>query len=219
MKPHVRFLTAMAFWLVSLPACARADDAYFLIMFGAQRDAIQPKYTHTFAAFVRAACVGQLEVHTISWLPADLDVRVLACRPERGRNVELHETIQWALSNDERVFMWGPYQIDPELYCRAVRQCQVLDSGEVRYKAVDSFHDSARVSNCIHAVSSIIAGYRVRVLSPMWGERASWYVLRRMKPWIVDPRQVYLGVATDIGLDEYPIVRRRFEDPRSGLGR
>jgi hypothetical protein len=211
----------MSFLLLFLPGRAHGDDLYFLIMFGAQRDAIQLRYTHTFATFIRARGCGtsyQLEVHTISWLPATLDVRPFALRPECGRNLGLHETIRWCLSNDERVSMWGPYRITADLYARAVQQCQLLDSGQVRYKADDSFHKSSRVSNCIHAVSSIDTGYRLRVVSPEWGETASWYVLRRMEPCILDVCYVYPTIATSLGLDAYPLVHRPFHNPRSGPG-
>ena len=61
----------------------------------------------------------------------------------------------------------GPYRIDAELYCRAVRQVALLESGQVLYKANDVGYPSDRVSNCIHAVSSISEGYRLRVASPL----------------------------------------------------
>jgi hypothetical protein len=113
--------------------------------------------------------------------------------------------------------MWGPYQIDPELYFRAVNQVNLLQSGQVRYKAVDSGYPTARVSNCIHAISSIAEGYRVRVLSPGWGETASYTILRQFRPWILDDCRTHPWVGTALGLDCYPIIYRDFEHPRSGL--
>src|SRR5438128_2392787 len=44
--------------------------------------------------------------------------------------------------------MWGPYRIDPDLYCRALKQIALLDSGDVKYKAGDALHFSDRVCNC-----------------------------------------------------------------------
>lgn len=212
------------FVLLGVPHGAHAEEFYYLLMFGAQRDAMQPQYAHTFATFVKATGQGpclanyHLETHTISWLPATLNIRLFARRAECGRNVGLDDTIHWALSNGERVSFWGPYRITPGLYCRALRQCALLDSGHVRYKAIDSFHAADRVSNCIHAVSSVVDGYRLRVLSPEWGETASWYVLRRMEPYIIDVCQVYPCIATKLGLDQYPLVHRCYENPRTGLG-
>ena len=81
----------------------------------------------------------------------------------------------------------------------------------------DSFHDRHKVSNCIHAVSSVDRGYRLWVISPEWGETASWFVLKRMKPWLLDGDQIYLCIASRLGLDSYPLARRPLENPRTGL--
>ncbi|HZU36824.1 MAG TPA: hypothetical protein VFA18_12975 [Gemmataceae bacterium] len=223
MRKHSLGLACVALLSVLFaPAAVRADEFYYLVMFSAQRDALEAQYAHTFATFVKATGQGPclanyaIEAHTISWLPATLDIHLWA-RPECGRNVGLQETIRWALSNCERVSMWGPYRIQPCLYARAVRQCALLESGRVCYKALDSFHNTSRVSNCIHAVSDVVEGSRLRVLSPEWGDTASWYVLRRMEPCIIDVCQVYPCIATQLGLDAYPLVRRPFENPRSGL--
>src|SRR5204863_1128531 len=127
-----------------------------------------------------------IEAHTISWLPANLKIRFLALLPEPGHNFDLHETLRFVLNDCQRVSLWGPYQINCDLYQLACKQIQLLQSGEVRYKAVDSGYPSNRVSNCIHALSSIVDGYRVRVLSPGWGETASYTILQRYRPWIID---------------------------------
>jgi hypothetical protein len=113
--------------------------------------------------------------------------------------------------------MWGPYRIDRDLYCRALRQIAVLESGRIGYKAIDSGYPTAVASNCIHAISSIAGGYRLRVFSPSFGETASYYITRRLEPWIINPEQTHPWVATRLGLDSYPILRRDLENPRSGL--
>jgi hypothetical protein len=209
--------------LLACAAAARADEAYFLMVFGSQQTPNNPNYAHSWATFVRAAGEGPcppaaaLEAHTISWLPASLIIRTRALHPECGHNFDLHPTVRYVLHNDERVSMWGPYSIDRELYCRALRQVGLLESGEVRYKAVDAGYPSDRVSNCIHAVSSITEGYRLRVLSPGWGEPASYFITRELEPWIVDCDQhKYKWVSTALGLDCYPIIHRDLENPRSG---
>jgi hypothetical protein len=63
-----------------------------------------------------------LEAHTISWLPANGIVRTRALCPEPGRNFELHDTVKRAIATFERVSMWGAYQIEKDLYCRAWRK-------------------------------------------------------------------------------------------------
>src|SRR5947207_11522672 len=129
--------------LVLQPTPAHAGEASYLLMFGSQRIPNNPDYAHSFATFVRASWPGDapcppvgalLEAHTISWLPQKLPVRACALLPECGRNYGLHETIQDALCERERVSVWGAYLIEPELFCRAVRQVGLLNSGRVRYK-------------------------------------------------------------------------------------
>src|SRR4051794_244283 len=207
--------------LVPAPA-ARAEEFYYLLVFGSQRTPREARYAHTFGTFVKATGWGpcgdvySLEAHTVSWLPRTLEVRVRALRPEPGVNLGLHETIRYALGNGERISLWGPYRIDRELYCLALSQIRLLESGQVRYKAVDTGHHSDRVSNCIHALSSIAEGYRLRVISPAWGETASYAVLRRLLPWVLDGACTYPWVASRLGLDAYPLIRRPLAPPRSG---
>ena len=205
----------------ALPVATRAADAYYLLMFGSQQVPNNPKYSHTFATFVHASWPGpargpaRLEVFTISWMPENGDIRPLALLPECGRNYELHETLRHVFWNRERVSLWGPYQIDSELYCRAVNQVRLLESGRVRYKANDFGYPSDRVANCLHAVSSITGGERVRVLRAGWGESASYVALREFDPWIIDCNRIHTWVGKALGMDCYPIIYRDWEDPRS----
>lgn len=200
-----------------------AGEAYYLMMFGAQTVPGNPRYSHSFATFVRATWAGdgpcptsaQLEAQTISWLPCDLDIRLLAC-PKCGNNLNLKPTLDYVRSHCERVSMWGPYEIECDLYYRALKQAGVLESGQVRYQASDAFRKPARVSNCIHALGAVEGGYRIRVASPGWGESASYTILRRFRPWILDETQSHTWVSSALGLDAYPIIYRDFENPRSG---
>jgi hypothetical protein len=195
---------------------AAACETYYVLVFGSQRPVInQPKYTHSFATFFRVAgdpCHPEtccINAFTISWLPVTGDVRVYALLPECGRNFWLDETLQLVISEGERVSMWGPYQITPELYQSAVRRRALLDSGQVRYKAVDTLYPTDQVSNCIHALSDIaIDAPRLRIASPGWGESASYYITLSYTPWIIDSRRTYDWVAGVLGLERYYILRR-----------
>jgi hypothetical protein len=209
--PILMFLSVQ--FVLGFAGALHADDAYYMLMFGSQRVPNDPNHAHTFATFVKASSGADpagcaLESQTISWLPATGIVRTLALRPECGRNFELHETLRWALNDDQRVSVWGPYQIEGELYYRAVNRLAELQSGQVRYKANDMGHRSDKVSNCIHAVSSITEGLRVRIGSPGWGETASFIVLGKLRPWIVNGAQLHPWVGTALGLDDYPLIYR-----------
>jgi hypothetical protein len=216
---RILMLTLPVVAVLALAGAVVAGEHFYLLMFGAQQVPNNPNYSHSFATFVRVLdCPGgaaQMESHTISWLPQSLKVRTSALCAEPGANFPLHFTLRYALDSGERVSLWGPYEIDPTLYDRALRKIGLLESGQVRYKANDAGHSPEYVSNCIHAISTLSEGSRVRVASPYWGETASWIVLRTFRPWIADPEQTHDWVASALGLDDYPIIYRNFENPRS----
>ncbi len=192
-----------------------ADDHYFMLIFGSQRIPRNPNYAHTFATFVRqSGDTGQLESHTISWLPVKFPIRLQAIRAEPGHNYGLEETLRLVQADGQRVSLWGPYEIETRLYDRALKQIRLLESGTVRYKANDGFYRSDNVSNCIHAVGVLSEGHRLRIISPGWGDTASHFVLESLMPWIVDRAKTHDGIATALGLDAYPIAyRKAYERP------
>jgi hypothetical protein len=108
--------------------------------------------------------------------------------------------------------------ICPELYFRALRRIGELESGTIRYKANDMDYKSDDVTNCIHAVSTIGEGIKLRVGSLGWGEVASFYVLQELEPWILQAGCTHPWVGSALGLDQYPIIYRDFTNPRSGFG-
>lgn len=223
--PHGPIRGAALLLLLGFAPLCPAGEFYYLVMFGAQRVPNEPKYAHTFATFVKVVDRGpgssmQLESHTISWLPTTLDIRVRTLLPEEGYNFELIPTLRWVLDNGARVSRWGPYRIDEELYCKALAQIARLESGKVKYKAVDSGYPTTFVSNCIHAVSDVLARLpKLRVASPGWGEVASYLVLVGYRRHILDDHQVYPWVAEALGLREYPLINRDRDRPGPGLRR
>ncbi len=190
--PCARLWLPACLWLAVVSA-ARGDDFYFLLVFGSQTPRPCAKYSHTFATFVKATGQGpcaeaySLESQTISWLPADGDVRLAAVSPESGRNLDLRATLHWAAATGQRVSLWGPYQVERELYDRALGQVACLESGKVCYKAVDTGWFNGSASNCIHAVSAVADGPRILLLSPGFGETASYRVFLRFRSWVTDP--------------------------------
>jgi hypothetical protein len=215
MKGFSQLLFAGVF-ILSLTGSGRAGEDYFMLMFSAQRTPNEPDYSHSFATFVRVtwpdSCPWpgffRYDPQTISWLPANRDVRCLAICPETGCNFDLHTTIKTCLDNGSRVTMWGPYRIQPELYHRAMQEIALLESGQVKYKAIDGRRLDGRVCNCSHALSSVVDGPKLTVASPGWGDVASRYLLNhKFKPWIIDPDRVYPSVFSAIGLDYFPVIR------------
>ncbi|HJZ58423.1 MAG TPA: hypothetical protein VKE74_26005, partial [Gemmataceae bacterium] len=88
------------------------NERYYVLFFGSNDRTRRPAYTHTWATVVRAVetpgCTEPtLEVHTISWLPATLEIHPLRFAVEPGTNVELHATIAHSLATNQEIAMWG----------------------------------------------------------------------------------------------------------------
>jgi hypothetical protein len=203
-----------AFLALTLAPAARGDEFYYLMVFGSQQAPLNVKYSHTFAVFVKATGQGPwasaytLEAHTISRLPATLDIRPAALLPEQGRNFDLYTTLRVVLGTGQHVSLWGPYQVGRELYEGALGQIAYLESGQMDYKAIDTGYPANRLSNCIHAVSDLAGVPWVRVLSPWFGQVAGGFVTRLLRPWIIDGGRRHDWVASRLGLDAYPLLRR-----------
>jgi hypothetical protein len=204
---------------------ARADDRYYLLVFGAERPSRSFDHAHSFASFVKRSETpdgAKLEVRTISWLPAKLPVRTLKIRPETGHNYELHETIRILQADRQRVSVWGPYEIRPELFDMASRRIRDLESGRLLYKSYDGFFHSARVVNCIHALTTLVERDRVHVLTPGWGDVSSNHIAELLMPWVLDRCTTHDHVARELSLDEYCLAYRKVSGKpaiatRSGL--
>src|SRR3954469_18571217 len=202
---HTRLHIPGASWRWVLPLLlmllgntARAEELYFVAVFGAQKAPHRPKYTHSFAAFVKVTGEGDnihshaIEAFTISWLPKSLDIELGRPLPEPGVNLDLHTTLRFVLESDEKISLWGPFQIKKELFDKALAKIAELQGGTVTYKAVDSGFPSKKVSNCIHALLDLTRDCsRVRVASPLPGNPASYVITKRFEPWFIDGDKVH----------------------------
>lgn len=207
----------LVFTLLFITAPLYADDRHFLLVFGSQRPSKHPDHAHSFATFVKRSETPAgvlLDVRTISWLPANLPVRTLKIRPEAGHNYELHETIRYLQGDGQRVSVWGPYEIQSELFEKAGCQIARLNGGAIRYKSYDGLFHSARVTNCIHALASVVEGDRRRIVGPGWGDVASYHMTGLMLPWVIDRSTTHDCVARELGLEQYCLAyRKAFETP------
>lgn len=196
-------------------------DRYFVLVFGSQSTPKQPKYTHTWATIVKVTgCDGpgapSVEEHTISWMPASLDIHPNSFRVEPGVNLALHFTIEEMLRHDERVSVWGPYEVGVGLYHRFLVQKEFMGSGQVGYQCIDSIGEAARCGNgcdCIHAVTDMDPLYsRNRYPLSYFGESASRHVVHQLhtRPIIICPEKDHGWLLSMLGLDKYPIVRRNY---------
>jgi hypothetical protein len=207
--------TFLVFALAAKPA--QAMEAYYMAIFASEREPLAlPEFVHTFGTFARVTDQGppgapglRIDTFTISWMPQTLTIRLARVLPECGANLDLPTTLQWARERKLCVSMWGPYQIDRCLYERALAQKAHLESGSVRYKAIDTGYPAREVSNCIHAMSDLaFDAPRLRAGSLSWGNAASYFVALALYPEIINPQQTHDWLLGPMGLLGQPLVRR-----------
>jgi hypothetical protein len=182
-----------------------------MVVFATQGNANEPRHSHTFAAFVRAAAKGmnpddyETEVHTLSWMPRSLNIAVLRPRPEPGVNLDLPATLDWAASVQARVTAWGPYRIHEKLYQAARNQIDRLNSGELAYKAMN-ITNRADATNCIYALADIDQEQGLLSTGTARGEAASLMVLRHFKHRMVEPNQTHEWINDRLGLKNQAVT-------------
>lgn len=195
---------------------APPGERYYLLVFGSQSVPKRAKYTHTWATAVRVTADGTVSEHTISWMPATLDIRPLARTPETGVNLGLHFSIEEMLRHDERVSLWGPYEIGPGLFRRFLVQKEFLETGAIGYQCIDTIGRSARLgtgSDCIHAVTDMDPQFdRGRYPLSYFGEAASEHIVKQIseRPVIIAPGTDHSWLVPALGLDRYQLVRRTY---------
>ena len=197
------------------------DQRQYVIVFASQSTPKQAKYTHTWATAVRVTNDSQgalpaMEVNTISWMPATLDIHPLHFRTEPGVNLDLDTTIREMLKHDEKIAMWGPYEIGRGSYLRFVTQKDFLQSGAIGYQCIDSVGEAARTGNgcdCIHAITDMDPIYsRLRYPLSFNGFSASRHVVHELmiRPVIYNPETTHDWLIPVLGLDKYPIEQKQY---------
>lgn len=169
--------------LLLLSSPATAQDSYYITVFGSGSNPLRAKRTHTFATFthVTETTAGPLvENHTISWMPATLNIRPLALRSETGVNLTQEQSLQWAESHGLRTSVWGPFKISPERFSSYMDRKADLESGRISYRALGGFTKDAPVSNCGQSFSRAgINGERFLQPTPFPGEQGTSELVRR----------------------------------------
>ncbi len=199
---------------------APPGERYYLLVFGSQSRPKMPRYTHTWATAVRVPAAEApggpvpIESHTISWMPATLEIRPWRFRVEPGVNLDLHASIKEMLSHDERVSLWGPYEIRPGLYQKVLMQKQFLDSGRIGYQCIDTVGEAARSgsgSDCYHAITDADTLFdRTHYPLSRFGEAASENVAREVirRGGVIAPCTKHDWLLPHLGIEQYPLTRR-----------
>lgn len=209
---------SLIYLLAALCPNANAGEAYYAIFFSAQRTPNDPRFSHTFATFIKTDSEGSgkgpgvIEKHTISWMPATGDVRLARLMPEKGRNLSLAQSLELASSEEERVSMWGPFEIKRDLYDRALKRIKLLESGKVSYKVVDERFRPGLACNCIHAVCDVDFDDGLMHTGAEWGDAATATVIEHLRRWIIKPEKTHDWLTKELGLDMATVIHRRWEE-------
>lgn len=173
------FCCLVAAFVFSATASAADGVHYFWVMFGTQEGGnIDPlpdsaeflrlsMASHSFGTFVAIENGKVTRESTISWLPQPgyfrdgFQMPLLKVVP--GHNYTLDETLRFESGKHFRNY--GPYEISPELYQRALRKIAFLESGGTRYKMLGNLGSDERVPadydqagsaiNCIMAFNGV----------------------------------------------------------------
>jgi hypothetical protein len=200
--------------LCLLSGYARADDRYFVVVFASQGDINLPRFSHTFATFIKASGQGprpetySLETHTISWSPASMVVRAVRFIPEPGVNLDLPASLRWAQTLGAHISRWGPFEIRKELYDMARAHIARLEAGAFEYKTLDLGVRPRIASNCIHAVCDIDQEDGLLNTGVWYGEKASCLVVQHFRRWMINPDLTHTWIYDRLGLKGLPIEQR-----------
>jgi hypothetical protein len=163
---------------------------YFIMVWGYQAPDNDVVKAHTFASFYDGDDLANEKISpaTISWLPSTGLINPFG--RGRGRNFSLAQTLSIACRTGRELKSWGPYEIAPDLYRRALRRIQLLRSGRIAYAMIDN---EPRTLNCIDAAGDLTS-------SPLdtgmlWGFAASSEVVRHLSPYFKSRGRVVKEVA------------------------
>lgn len=216
-RPYVR-TCLWTFWvLILIAAPATAGDRYYSILFGSQSDPKRAKHSHTFGCVIKATGEGcdrdqyALEVYTISWMPADMQINTLRFIPEAGKNLSLRDTIAWTQDTNQNVAYWGPFELYPKSFYRVMARINDLESGRVKYQCIDPLLRTQRITDCIHAISDIDPK-RGRFRYPLirFGKAATEHIVHEILKHGANknPCCDHSWVARRMGLDQCPFDHR-----------
>jgi hypothetical protein len=201
------------------------NERYYLLVFSSQSQPLRPKYTHSWATAVKVVDRGSgqpplVEASTISWMPATLDIHPLRFRVEPGVDLDLCTTIREMRKNDERISLWGPYEMRLGLYRKLLIQKDFMDSGKIGYQCIDTIGEARRGcgSDCIHAITDCDALYdRQEYPLSRFGDRASEHMVRQVmeRDGFINPYVTHDWLLGPLGIADCPIEKQTYDPARS----
>jgi hypothetical protein len=136
-------------------------------------------------------------------------VKPLCLKSVPGKNYSHEETLAIQAANNGRVSYWGPYEINESRYLNALAQKEFLESGEARYRVLDSFNVNRRIVNCVHALTHADPVIQNRIqpvlrvgetgtsrLVSLYAEAGAFLGPPLREPWLLGSAGAYLYPAT-----------------------
>lgn len=190
-----------------------APDRFFLFVFASQSMPKTPKYSHTWAVMIYQRAGTIVDVSTISWMPADLQIKPMRLSVEPGVNESYEGAIQRILDESrQRISLWGPYEAQPALYERFLAQKSFLESGAFGYQCIDCVGEAANRQNggnCTHALRPL-HGFALGDVLEQYGDKSGEYITRSIVrsglAFPVPHESEWL--MTGLGIQSLPLVRR-----------
>jgi hypothetical protein len=189
-------------------AAERSTEKFYMVIYGAEKAGRSPTCSHCFATFARvrepSTARANVELHHINWFSRrghesgeerglfDDDGRPV--NPEPGENRTTRDALCLCQRAALRIVRFGPFEIEEELYCRALRQIDLLEGRgpgpRPLYKCFDlGYREGARAAafNCIHAISDIDRdGGPFRTFT-LYGEAGARELVSHFRRWIKEP--------------------------------
>jgi hypothetical protein len=186
---------------------ASGEDSYFVTVLAHQGVTNRLRLAHSFAVFTKVSGNDKekVENHTISWLPANADIKIVRLRPEAGKNFDLKTTLDMARMRGLRVSVWGPFSIKKELYDLGLRRIAELDSGKFGFIALDGRDRGNGAMNCIHALSDLDPRREPLETGTAHGEAASELVVEHLRPSFLPKQPDTSWLRRRLGLSEFEL--------------
>jgi hypothetical protein len=196
---------------------APPGERYYCLVFSAQSIPKLPRYTHTWVTVVRATpheggSPPELDVQTISWMPATLHIEPFDFCVEPGVNLDLDATLRVMQTQGMCVSLWGPFQMRLGVWRKFLMQKRFVESGRLAYQAFDVVGEAAWTgtgSNCIHAVTDADPAFGPGPALAIGYDAASEMTAQlSCSGALVCPAQTHDWLLAALGLNCYPISRQ-----------
>ncbi|QVL29948.1 hypothetical protein KIH39_13825 [Telmatocola sphagniphila] len=200
--------------LISLFSFAQQDvqisktEKYYFAVMSWESQPYDPLKTHTFATVIHMKD-GKAEQTTLSWFPATEVVRPVQILPEKGTNLSLEKSLEFATQNKLRVSLWGPFEVSEKFYDSFKLHVGKFDRGEVAYRPCSGISvNKDSVFDCAHAVENF---YRKdqSFIGPMgFGDEVSARIATELSGEYLDGKKPHPEVLEKLGLDKYPFTKK-----------